>query len=186
MLHKDMWMKFVALMLIFPVMTLNAPFPLYAEAQRPVEIKSTKGEPPKLKEGKITGKVLKSDGKTVLSDISITVVDSKTGKIIATVKTDKDGRYALPALKPGKYRLVVAHRMVVEIEVVSQSEISLASLNFLLPEALLGPPAENNPGGGEQEVRWYATKTAVVSFMLLLGGTAVVFIGSGAVSPSVP
>ena len=189
MSHKNLWMKFVALVLIFPVMTLNAPFPLFASSEEnPTQEETIKHELAKLREGKITGKVLKSDGKTALPDISITVVDAETGKVVATVKTDKDGRYALPALKAGKYRLIVAYHMVVEIEIVSQSETALASLNFLLPEALLGAPAKHNPGSGEQEVRWYATRTAVVSFILLLGGTAALLLTGGghATSPSTP
>lgn len=188
MLHKDMWMKFVALMLIFPVMSLNAPFPLYAEAQRPVEEKSAKAEPPKLREGEITGTVTRSDGKTPLPNTSITVIDLKNGEIVATVKTDKDGRYALPALKPGKYRLVVAHRMVVQIEVVKKNESSFSTLNILVPDALLGRLAGKDLAVKGQQVRWYTTKTAVVSFILLLGGTAAALVGGGdgVVSPSVP
>ena len=191
MSHKDLWMKFVALALIFPVMTLNAPFLLFASSEEtPTQEETIKHELAKLREGKITGKVLKSDGKTALPDISITVIDAATGKVVATVKTDKDGRYALPVLKAGKYRLIVAYHMVVEIEIVSQSETSLASLNFLLPEALLGAPAEHNPGSGEQEMRWYETEEAVVLFLFLIGGTAALLLGGGggggAASPSTP
>lgn len=188
MWRKELWIKFVALLLVFPVASLNTPFPLFAQAEGPEQGKSTKAEAPKLKEGEITGKVTKTDGKTVLPDIPITVVDTKTGEIIATVKTDKDGRYSLPELKPGKYRLVIAHRMVVEIEVVSESETAFTSLNLLLPEAFLEPPAEE-----EEEkagVAWYKTKAAVVTFIVLLGGATAALLadgdGDGEVSPSVP
>lgn len=191
MSHKDLWMKFVALVLIFPVMTLNAPFLLFASSEeKPAEEETIKRQPPKLREGKITGKVTRSDGKTPLPNTSITVIDTKNGKTVATVKTDKKGRFSLPELKLGKYRLIVAHRMVVKIEVVKENESPFSILNILVPDALLGPSAGTTPPGKEQEVRWYATRTAVVSFLFLLGGTAAALLaggdGDGVVSPSVP
>ena len=193
MLRKYLWMKFVAVALIFPVVTLNTPVRalLAADQEKPTEASSIKGQPPKLREGKITGTVTRTDGKTPLPNTSITAIDTKNGKTVATVKTDKNGRYSLPELKPGKYRLVVAHRMMVQIEVVAKDDSSLSVLNILVPDALLAQPAGSSPPAKGQEVHWYATRAAVVSYLFLLGGGGALLIGGGgggdgAVSPSVP
>jgi hypothetical protein len=192
MFRRDWWMKFVAVALIFPVVMLNTQLALFAANQdKPTEASSIKREPPKLREGKITGKVTRTDGKTPLPDTSITVIDAKSGKTVATVKTDKKGRYSLSALKPGKYRLVVGHRMVVQIEVVPRDDSSLSVLNILVPDALLSRPAGSSPPAKGQQVQWYTTRAAVVSYLFLLGGGSALLVGGGgggggAVSPSVP
>ncbi len=100
----------------------------------PAEVKTEESSSVvQLKTGKISGVVTSADGKTGLSNVSLRVIDPKTGKVAAQTTSDQKGAYAVGPLSAGKYQLVVGGWMVTDVELTSEAQ--LTQLNLVLPRA---------------------------------------------------
>ncbi|MCO5171474.1 MAG: carboxypeptidase-like regulatory domain-containing protein [Planctomycetes bacterium] len=67
----------------------------------------------------VSGMLVALDGKTPFAQRVVRVIDAGTGKLVAETTTGQDGRFNLPTLSPGEYRIVVGQlvsRLVVTAE----------------------------------------------------------------------
>ena len=98
------------------------------------------------KTGTLNGVVTGSSGKP-MAKIALSVVDS-SGKKVATAITDKAGKFTLPNLKPGQYRLLVGKDVQLKLTVSGKGTTS--NLKIVLPtdgKSLL-PGLMQGPAGG--------------------------------------
>ena len=121
------------------------------------------------KTGTLDGFVTGSSGKP-LAKTTLTVVDS-TGKKVASAVTDKVGKFSLPNLKPGQYRLVIGKDIQLKLNVADKGTTS--NLKIVMPtdgKALLPGLAEGSTGaaGG---LGW--------TFVAIAGLTAAVLVPVG-------
>lgn len=86
---------------------------------------------PELKMGPVTGTVFKADGKSPLGKVMLKVVRLKDGKVVAQISTDKKGRYEIPRLPAGRYRIIVAGRIFTDVSVSKTGKVT--QVDFRIP-----------------------------------------------------
>jgi len=142
----------------------------------------------RVKSAPISGKVVFSDGRTPVKDVPVEVWDRASRKFIAHTRTDSMGTYHLPALKRGKYFLVIDRRTVIEVEVVKDSDVT--TLHAVIPrnagqlragqlqaalEELSNPGNPGNPGDPEPPAGGAGGPTLLRTVLIVagVGGVAV-------------
>ena len=160
MIRVSLKLALVALMAVYPCLgTVNT---ANATAKTPA-IQSVFA-----KTGTLDGVVTGSDGKPI-SGAKVKVLDS-AGKEVASAVTDKAGKFSLPNLKPGQYRLLIGKDVELKLTVADNGVTT--NLKVVLPTdakgLLPGPTGGTGAGGG---LSW--------TFIAIAGLTAAVLVPVG-------
>ncbi len=126
-----------------------------------------------LKVGKITGTVTSADPRTPLAGVVLQVLDEK-GRLVTQTTTSEAGIYVLGPLEPGKYRLLLAGRVVTEVEVTRDAK--LTKLNFILPRPVYNFLAADLVSGAAAEARADEAPRHLPAVLIALTATAAVVI----------
>ena len=121
------------------------------------------------KTGTLDGLVIGSAGKP-LANTTVTVVDS-TGKKVTSAVTDKAGKFSLPNLKPGQYRLMIGKDVQLKLNVADKG--TTTNLKIVMPtdgKALL-PGLTQGAAGTAGGLGW--------TFVAIAGLTAAVLVPVG-------
>ena len=121
------------------------------------------------KTGTLDGFVTGSSGKP-LAKTALTVVDS-AGKKVASAVTDKAGKFSLPNLKPGQYRLMIGKDVQLKLNVADKGTTS--NLKIVMPtdgKALL-PGLTEGAAGTAGGLGW--------TFVAIAGLTAAILVPVG-------
>lgn len=128
-----------------------------------------------VKPGELKGRVLYPDGKTPAAEVPVRVWSPAEKKFIYEGKTDKQGNYTLPALKPGRYLLIFGDRVTVDLRVTKTAAFTGKPLNVFIPRgrAFFAPEEMEVElvGGGE------ATGGKLLTTLLIVGGGAATAVG---------
>jgi len=89
------------------------------------------------------GKVSDVAGKSAGKGTKIEVRDRDTGKIVASMTTDKLGRYTLGKLAPGKYELLVSGQKLGMLAVSAASTVT--TVNLVVPATVLAAGTKVGP-----------------------------------------
>ena len=123
------------------------------------------------KTGTLKGVLLYQESGKPVSETALTVLDAQ-GKKVAEAVTDKQGKFSLPNLQPGNYRLMIGEGVELRLNVADKGTAS--DLRILLPadgEALGAGLIE---GPAEGATRWtYIAIAGVVAAVLVPVGFAV-------------
>ncbi len=121
---------------------------------------------PELKVGPVTGTVFKADGKSPLGKVMLKVVRLKDGKVVAQISADEKGRYEIPELPAGQYRIIVAGRIFTDVVVSKTGKVT--QVDFRIPATYMkaaDPTGAGAKGGA-------AAKGSLTPFLLIGGGIA--------------
>jgi len=81
----------------------------------------------------ITGRVTYPNGRSPVAQAPVRVWSVAEAKFVYNGVTSQDGTYRLPALEPGRYQLVFADRVRVELLVTEGKAAGAASVDVLIP-----------------------------------------------------
>ena len=118
------------------------------------------------KTGTLDGFVTGSSGKP-LANTTLTVVDSN-GKKVASAVTDKAGKFSLPNLKPGQYRLMIGKDVQLKLNVADKG--TTTNLKVVMPKSG-GKLAPGMVKGAAGASNW--------TYIALAGLTAAILVPTG-------
>ena len=83
--------------------------------------------------GELSGNVTYADGESVGEDVPVRLWSVGAEEFVCEILTDEGGAYLLPELQDGRYFLVVADRVLVDVRVQAESEDALEALDVVIP-----------------------------------------------------
>ena len=106
-------------------------------SQGTVEVaRQAANEPVAVKPGALIGSVVNPTTGKPWDNTLVELVDPDSGKVLATTRTTKGGRYDLGDVKEGRYLLRINEKIVLEVRVTASATVSV--LNVAIPTAVMG------------------------------------------------
>jgi len=127
----------------------------------------------KLPPGDIEGSVMEPDGITAHSNVTLALVDARTGKTLTTTTTDKNGRFLLKDVPEGLYLMFLGNPGLAAVLTVTK-EAELGFLNIVLAEPASSPFPEWAP----EWMHEHPVRATVLGGALIVGPLAL-FAGGG-------
>ena len=120
------------------------------------------------KTGTLNGILVDQNSGKPIANNTLTVVDAN-GKTVASAVTDKDGKFSLPDLQPGEYRLVLGDEMELKLTVADNGTTN--NLKIVVPS--------NGQGLAPGLIEGPATGAANWTYIALAGLTAAILVPTG-------
>ena len=100
-----------------------------------------------VKPGKLSGRVLYTDGKTPAAGVSVRVWDVSKKKFVYSTVTGPDGSYQIPQLPDGRYQVVYGDRVCVDLRVARTAPEQKVPLDVIIPRGRSAASAVAAAGG---------------------------------------